>query len=77
MWNVYCRRHRVLAASRPGEPLTWVEIGSVAVVRAELPAIAAEIATGAFHIDARPTPLADVAAAWNDSGATQRIVIMP
>jgi len=46
-------------------------------ILAELPAIAAEIATGAFHIDARSMPLADVAAAWNESGATQRIVITP
>jgi hypothetical protein len=47
------------------------------VVSRRSAAIAAEIATGAFHIDARPMPLADVAAAWNDSGATQRIVITP
>jgi NADPH:quinone reductase-like Zn-dependent oxidoreductase len=46
-------------------------------ILAELPAIAAEIVTGAFVIDARPMPLADVAAAWNNSGATQRIVITP
>jgi NADPH:quinone reductase-like Zn-dependent oxidoreductase len=46
-------------------------------ILAELPAIAAEIATGAFRIDVRPVPLADVTAAWNDTGSTQRIVITP
>jgi NADPH:quinone reductase-like Zn-dependent oxidoreductase len=46
-------------------------------ILAELPAIAAEIAGGAFHIDARAVLLADVEAAWHDTGSTQRIVITP
>ena len=45
---------------------------------AELPNLAAEIDTGAFTVDARPVPLADVEQAWVD-GATspERIVIVP
>ena len=44
---------------------------------AELPALAAAINDGAFRIDARPVALADVAAAWSDTGTRQRIVITP
>ena len=43
----------------------------------ELPSLVAEITSGAFDIDARAVPLADVEAAWSDTGATQRIVITP
>lgn len=46
-------------------------------ILAELPAIAGEIASGAFRVDARPVPLAEVEAAWKDTGATDRIVITP
>ncbi len=44
---------------------------------AELPALAAAIADGAFRIDARPVALAEVTAAWSDTGAGQRIVLTP
>ena len=47
---------------------------------AELPALAAEITGGAFRIDARTVPLADVAAAWSDESdesAGRRTVITP
>lgn len=46
-------------------------------ILAELPAIAAEISSGGFELEARAVPLADVEAAWNDTGARQRIVITP
>ncbi|MEZ0352859.1 zinc-binding dehydrogenase [Mycobacterium sp. pR1184] len=46
-------------------------------ILAELPAIAAEIGRGAFELDTRAVPLADVEAAWNDTDADQRIVITP
>jgi NADPH:quinone reductase-like Zn-dependent oxidoreductase len=46
-------------------------------ILAELPAIATEISSGGFELDARTVPLADVEAAWNDTGADQRIVITP
>jgi NADPH:quinone reductase-like Zn-dependent oxidoreductase len=54
--------------------------GSVSAreIRAELPALAEQIAAGSFAIDARPTPLADVERAWADATRTaQRIVITP
>jgi NADPH:quinone reductase-like Zn-dependent oxidoreductase len=54
--------------------------GSVSTrgILAELPALAEEIASGTFQIDARPMPLADVERAWADAGRTrQRIVIAP
>ncbi len=54
--------------------------GSVSTreILAELPALAHEITTGTFDIDARPTPLADVEQAWADAAhTTQRIVLMP
>jgi hypothetical protein len=44
---------------------------------AELPDLAVEITNGAFQIDARAVPLADVENAWNDTDTTQRIVITP
>jgi NADPH:quinone reductase-like Zn-dependent oxidoreductase len=44
---------------------------------AELPGLAAEITSGTFRIDARAVPLADVEAAWKDTGSEQRIVITP
>jgi NADPH:quinone reductase-like Zn-dependent oxidoreductase len=88
-----------------GEPLTWIEIGSVAgptasipsaalraarlqivgsgqgsvstrEILAELPALAREITTGTFEIDARPVPLADVEGAWATT-TTRRIVVTP
>ncbi|WAC91813.1 quinone oxidoreductase family protein [Mycobacterium sp. Aquia_213] len=46
-------------------------------ILAELPAIAAEISSGGFELDARVVRLADVEAAWNDTDADQRIVIAP
>ncbi len=46
-------------------------------ILAELPAITAEIARGAFHVDARAVQLADVEAAWSDTSSTQRIVVTP
>jgi NADPH:quinone reductase-like Zn-dependent oxidoreductase len=45
-------------------------------ILAEMPALIAEI-SGTFEIDARAVRLADVEAAWSDTGATQRIVITP
>ena len=46
-------------------------------ILAELPAIAGEITRGAFRIDARTVPLADVEAAWNETETAQRIVFAP
>ena len=46
-------------------------------IAAELPAIASAISSGGFTLDARTVPLADVAAAWNDTGADERIVLTP
>jgi NADPH:quinone reductase-like Zn-dependent oxidoreductase len=46
-------------------------------ILAELPGLAAEITSGSFRIDARQVPLADVEAAWKDTGSDQRIVITP
>lgn len=43
----------------------------------ELGELAAQIAGGALRIDARAVPLADVEAAWADTGSDQRIVITP
>jgi len=54
--------------------------GSVSTreILAELPALAREITAGTFHVDARPTPLADVEQAWADAARTaQRIVLTP
>lgn len=44
---------------------------------AELPDLAAEITAGTFQVDAQPVPLADVGAAWRDTGAGGRVVIVP
>jgi NADPH:quinone reductase-like Zn-dependent oxidoreductase len=45
-------------------------------ILAELPALAREITSGTFTIDARPRPLADVEQAWTDAVSTaQRIVL--
>lgn len=46
-------------------------------ILAALPEITAEIGRGAFELDTRAVPLADVEAAWNDTDADQRIVITP
>jgi NADPH:quinone reductase-like Zn-dependent oxidoreductase len=92
--------------SDEGQPLTWVEIGSVAGptatipsaalravclqivgsgqgsvptsdILAELPNLAAVIASGTFRVDARPVPLADIETAWKTTDSDQRIVITP
>ena len=46
-------------------------------VLAGLPAIAGVITRGAFRIDARTVPLADIEAAWNETATQQRIVFAP
>ena len=47
-------------------------------IRAELPALAAEITSGAFDVRARPVPLAGVGQAWAETGSPdERIVITP
>ncbi len=46
-------------------------------ILAELPTLATEISSGAFQIDARAVPLAEVEAAWRDTATDQRIVITP
>jgi NADPH:quinone reductase-like Zn-dependent oxidoreductase len=46
-------------------------------ILAELPELAAEITNGAFWIDARTIPLANVETAWRDTDSDQRIVITP
>jgi NADPH:quinone reductase-like Zn-dependent oxidoreductase len=47
-------------------------------IRAELPALAAEITSGVFDVRARPVPLADVGPAWADTASpAERIVITP
>ena len=43
----------------------------------ELPAIADRITNGAFRVDARAVPLADIEAVWNETDARQRIVVTP
>ena len=92
--------------SDPGQPLTWIQIGSVAGptaaigsaalraarlqivgsgqgsvptrdILAELPALAAEITSGALRVDARTVALADIEAAWKAADGTQRIVVTP
>src|SRR5450631_4142522 len=45
-------------------------------ILAELPALATEITSGTFQIEARPIPLADIKTAWKDTDS-QRIVITP
>lgn len=44
---------------------------------AELPALAAEIAQGAFAVDAQPVPLAEVESAWKNTESGRRLVITP
>jgi NADPH:quinone reductase-like Zn-dependent oxidoreductase len=54
--------------------------GSVSTreILAELPALAQEITSGTFDVDARPTPLTAVEQAWADAAhTTQRIVLTP
>ncbi len=46
-------------------------------ILAELPAIADEITRGAFRIDARTVPLADVESAWNTTDSEERVVFAP
>jgi NADPH:quinone reductase-like Zn-dependent oxidoreductase len=89
-----------------GQPLSWIEVGSIAGstaaipsaalraarlqilgsgqgsvpnrdILAELPALASEITSGTFQVNARPVPLTDIEAAWKDTTGTQRIVITP
>jgi NADPH:quinone reductase-like Zn-dependent oxidoreductase len=50
---------------------------STAGILAELPALVAEIASGALRIDVRAVPLADVTSAWQDTEISQRIVLTP
>ncbi len=88
------------------QPLSWVEIGSMAGttalipsaalraarlqivgsgqgsvpsrdIVAELSALAAAITSGAFQLDAKAVPLADVTAAWADTSSNQRLVTVP
>jgi NADPH:quinone reductase-like Zn-dependent oxidoreductase len=51
--------------------------GSVptADILAELPALAAEITSGTFTLDARTVPLSDVETAWKDTSTPHRLVI--
>jgi NADPH:quinone reductase-like Zn-dependent oxidoreductase len=54
--------------------------GSVSTreILAELPELVQAITSGAFEIDARPMPLADVERVWSESvGSAQRIVLVP
>jgi NADPH:quinone reductase-like Zn-dependent oxidoreductase len=44
---------------------------------AELSTLATEITSGGFQLDARAVPLAEVEAAWRDTGTEDRIVIAP
>jgi NADPH:quinone reductase-like Zn-dependent oxidoreductase len=46
-------------------------------ILAELPALAEVITAGAFRIEARAVPLADVETAWKETDAPQRLVITP
>jgi NADPH:quinone reductase-like Zn-dependent oxidoreductase len=51
---------------------------STAEITGELPALAAEISTGGYTIDAVPTPLSQVHAAWNAPlSPGERIVFIP
>jgi NADPH:quinone reductase-like Zn-dependent oxidoreductase len=97
----------VTARADRAQPLTWIEIGSVAGqtaeipsaalraarlqligsgqgsvptrdILAELPALAHELTSGAFVVDARSMPLVEVERAWADAAATtERIVLTP
>ena len=44
---------------------------------AELADLAGTINSGALTVDTRSVPLADVTAAWHDTGGDQRLVIVP
>ncbi|NEA35826.1 zinc-binding alcohol dehydrogenase family protein [Streptomyces sp. SID13031] len=46
-------------------------------ILAELPALAEVITSGAFQIDARAVPLAEVQTAWKETDAEHRVVITP
>jgi len=46
-------------------------------ILAELSTLATEITSGVFQLDARAVPLAEVEAAWRDTGTEERIVIAP
>ena len=46
-------------------------------ILAELPALATDITSGDFQLDARAVPLAEVEAAWSDIDTEERIVITP
>jgi NADPH:quinone reductase-like Zn-dependent oxidoreductase len=88
------------------QPLSWIEIGSMAGTSAPIPSaalraarlqivgsgqgsvpgrdivaelsgLAAAITSGAFQLDAKAVPLADVTAAWEDTSSHQRLVIVP
>ena len=50
---------------------------STAGILAELPALVAEINSGALRIDARAVPLADVTSAWQGIGPDARVVLTP
>jgi NADPH:quinone reductase-like Zn-dependent oxidoreductase len=96
----------VTARADRGQPLSWVEIGSLAGTTAAIPSaalraarlqlvgsgqgsvptsdivaelsdLAAVISSGAFQLNVKPVPLADVAAAWSAPGSHQRLVIVP
>jgi NADPH:quinone reductase-like Zn-dependent oxidoreductase len=96
----------VTARANRAQPLSWIEIGSMAGTTASIPSaalraarlqivgsgqgsvptqgivaelsdLAAAITRGAFQVNARAVPLADVAAAWADTSSDQRIVIVP
>jgi hypothetical protein len=46
-------------------------------ILAELPELAAEVNQGTFRVDARAFPLADIEAAWRETGSDHRIVVTP
>ena len=51
---------------------------STRAIVAELPALAREITSGSFQVNARAVPLADVEQAWADAAtSSQRIVLIP
>jgi NADPH:quinone reductase-like Zn-dependent oxidoreductase len=55
--------------------VTLDDLGAAAAEVAELPALAAEIAAGAFTVDAAPVPLSQVEAAWEVPVAPGRRVV--
>jgi NADPH:quinone reductase-like Zn-dependent oxidoreductase len=46
-------------------------------IAAELAGLAAEVTAGAFRVDPRPVPLAEVESAWKDTRSDKRIVLVP